>query len=113
MAKLYADEQFPYRATAHLQVLGHDVLTVQAADRANQSIPDDEVLAFATAAGRAVLTLNRRDFVRLHRESQDHAGIITATDDADKIRLAERIDLALQAESNLNGKLIRVVKPSL
>ncbi len=112
MAKLYADEQFPYRTTCRLQELGHDVLTVQAADRANQSIPDDEVLAFATAEGRAVLTLNRRDFVRLHRESQDHAGIITATDDADKIRLAERIDLALQTEPTLDGQLIRVVKPS-
>ncbi len=112
MAKLYADEQFPYRTTCRLQELGHDVLTVQAADRANQSISDDEVLAFATAEGRAVLTLNRRDFVRLHRESQDHAGIITATDDADKIRLAERIDLALQTEPTLDGQLIRVVKPS-
>jgi predicted nuclease of predicted toxin-antitoxin system len=113
VAKLYADEQFPYRATFHLQAIGHDVLTVQAAGRANQSIPDDEVLAFATAESRAVLTLNRRDFVRLHRESQDHAGIITCTDDADKLRLAERIDAAIQLNPTLAGQLIRVVKPSL
>jgi predicted nuclease of predicted toxin-antitoxin system len=113
VAKLYADEQFPYLATSRLRELGHDILTVQSAGRANQSIPDDEVLAFATAQSRAVLTLNRRDFVRLHRESQDHAGIITCTDDADKVRLAERIDLALQAEATLISQLIRVVKPNL
>jgi predicted nuclease of predicted toxin-antitoxin system len=113
VANLYADEQFPYRTTAYLQSLGHDVLTVQAAGKANQSIPDDEVLAFATAIDRAVLTLNRRDFVRLHRENANHAGIITCTDDADKVRLAERIDAAIQAEPTLAGQLIRVVKPSV
>jgi predicted nuclease of predicted toxin-antitoxin system len=113
VARLYADEQFPYLATSRLRELGHDVLTVQSAGRANQSIPDDEVLAFATAQSRAVLTLNRRDFVRLHRENTNHAGIITCTDDADKIWLAERIDAVIQLQSTLDGQLIRVVKPNL
>lgn len=48
MARLYADEQFPYEVVENLRNLGHDVLTVQEAGKANLKIPDDEVLAFAT-----------------------------------------------------------------
>jgi predicted nuclease of predicted toxin-antitoxin system len=66
MARLYADEQFPRVVSELLRTMGHDVLTVQEALKANQKIPDDEVLRFATAENRAVLTLNRRDFIRLH-----------------------------------------------
>lgn len=45
MARLYADEQFPYEVVENLRDLGHDVLTVQEAGKANLKIPDDEVLA--------------------------------------------------------------------
>ena len=51
----------------------HDVLTVQEAGRANQKIPDSDVLAFATSSKRAVITENRKDFFRLHRIQPDHA----------------------------------------
>ncbi len=47
MARLYADEQYPYPVVELLRVLGHDVLTVQEAGKANQKIPDSDVLAFA------------------------------------------------------------------
>ena len=110
MAALYADEQFPMKATQRLRTLNHDVLTVQEAGNANQGIPDDEVLAFATHQNRAVLTLNRRDFIRLHNQSSAHAGIIVVKDDLNKIQLAERIDKAIQAEDSLMGKLVRVTK---
>lgn len=69
MVRLYADEQFPRIATEYLRSLGHDVLTVQEAGNAGKS--DPEVLAFAIADNRAILTQNRRDFVRLHRETQN------------------------------------------
>jgi predicted nuclease of predicted toxin-antitoxin system len=62
MARFYADEQFPRAATNYLRLLGHDVLTVQEAGNANQKIPDDQVLAYATANNRAVLTINRHQF---------------------------------------------------
>jgi hypothetical protein len=39
MARLYADEQFPREAVLALRNLGHDVLTVQEAGKANQKIP--------------------------------------------------------------------------
>jgi predicted nuclease of predicted toxin-antitoxin system len=112
VASFYADEQFPYLSTNHLRTLGHDVLTVQEAGNANQGIPDDEVLEFATQQNRAILTLNRRDFIRLHKQNSSHAGIIVCTDDRDKISLAERINLVILTEASLDGKLIRIVKPN-
>jgi predicted nuclease of predicted toxin-antitoxin system len=87
MASFYADEQFPLKTTQQLRILDHDVLTVQDAGKANQRIPDDEVLAFATMQERAVLTLNRRDFIRLHNQDSNHAGIVVCKDDFDKVAL--------------------------
>ncbi len=46
MARLYSNENFPLPVVVELRRLGHDVLTVQEAGKANQEIPDDEVLAF-------------------------------------------------------------------
>jgi predicted nuclease of predicted toxin-antitoxin system len=111
MARLYADEQYPYPVVEFLRTLGHDVLTVQEAGRANQKIPDSDVLAFATSSKRAVITENRKDFFRLHRIQPDHAGIIACTNDRDWEALAKRIHGAIAAEEPLQGKLIRVVRP--
>ena len=47
--------------------MGHDVLTIQDTGRAARAVPDDEVLAFAVREQRAVITLNRKHFVQLHR----------------------------------------------
>ena len=76
MARLYANENFPFQVVNTLRDLGHDVLTVQEAGNAGQSIPDEGVLAFAIERNRAAVTINRRDFIRLHIQSPDHAGII-------------------------------------
>ena len=111
MARLYADEQFPRLVVEFLRGLGHDVLTVQEAGNAGLKIPDEEVLEFAVSNDRAVLTLNRVDFFRLHRLQPDHAGIITCKDDADRQRIAIRINEAISNEETLKGKLIRVVRP--
>ena len=66
MARLYANENFPLPVVEALRRLGHDVLTIHETGRAGQSVPDVEVLASATADGRAVLTLNRKHFAALH-----------------------------------------------
>jgi tetraacyldisaccharide-1-P 4'-kinase len=112
MAALYADEQFPFQAIECLRLLGHDVLTVQAAGNANRGVPDEAVLAFATQQCRAVLTLNRRDFIRLHTKNPNHAGIIVCKDDLDRQALAARIHQSIQVADPLAGKLLRVNKPS-
>ena len=111
MGRLYADEQFPYAVVEHLRNFGHDVLTVQEAGNANLKIPDDRVLDFAGSKERVVLTLNRKDFKRLHKSHPDHAGIIICTDDGDRRALAERIHAAILAEGILLGKLVSVVRP--
>jgi len=79
MARIYADENFPGPIVRRLRTLGHDILTAQEDGRANQKIPDPEVLKRAVALGRAVLTNDRKDYHRLHHSDPNHAGIITCT----------------------------------
>ncbi|MEA5477933.1 DUF5615 family PIN-like protein [Pseudanabaena galeata UHCC 0370] len=113
MASFYADEQFPFQVTELLRNLGHDVLTVQEAGNANQRIPDDLVLAFAVGQERSILTVNRIDFIRLHRRDNQHFGIVVCTNNRNWEQFAARIDEAVRAEESLRGKLIRVVRPSV
>ncbi len=111
MAKLYSDEGFPKETSQWLRTLAHDVLTIQEANKANQMISDEEVIAFATSEQRAVLTLNRLDFMRLHKKIGHHAGIVVCSEDLNYERLAVRINDAISAEESLTGKLIRVNRP--
>ena len=106
MARLYADENFPKPVVVALRALGHDVLTTEDAGRSDQEIPDDEVLAFAIAERRGVLTLNRRHFIWLHRQRPSHAGIVVCTFDADFSAQAARIDEAIASRPSLAGELI-------
>ena len=110
MASLYSNENFPLPVVEALRESGHDVLTSAQAGNANQGIPDDEVLRFATTPGRAVLTLNRQDFISLHRQSSDHGGIVACTFNANFSDQARRIHHALQNITTLNGQLVRVNK---
>jgi hypothetical protein len=111
MARLYADENFDYPIVEELRRLGHLVLTAQEAGQGGQKIPDLAVLAYATTAGRAVLTLNHRDFKRLHRQGVQHAGIVSCTRDDDSIALAGRIHAAISAQSGLDNQFVRIIKP--
>jgi predicted nuclease of predicted toxin-antitoxin system len=113
MGSFYADEQFPFQVVELLRNFEHDVLTVQEAGNANQRIPDDQVLAFAIGQERSILTINRIDFIRLHRRDNKHFGIIVCTNNRNWEQFAARIDEAVRAEESLRGKLIRVVRPSV
>jgi alpha-beta hydrolase superfamily lysophospholipase len=109
MAQFYADENFDYPVVEALRALGHDVLTVPEAGE--QGGDDAHVLAHATSAGRAVLTFDRRDFGRLHRQDPGHAGIVSCTWDPDSAALAARIDQGVAAVASLTGQLLRVNRP--
>jgi len=109
---LYADENFPLRVVEELRRLGHDVLTAFEDGRANQSITDRDLLARATEISRALLTLNRLDFKRLHRQMPDHAGIVICTEDPDRLGQAQRVAVLIAAAGELRGQLIRVYRPS-
>lgn len=112
MARLYADEQFPRQVSELLRAMGYDVLTVQEAGNANLGIPDQAVLAFAIGDNRAVITLNRQDFMRLHKAKPEHTGIVVCTNDRNRSQMAIRISKAITAEEPLQGKLVRVVRPA-
>lgn len=112
MANLYANENFPLQVVEALRELGHDVLTVREAGQDNQRIADAEVLAFAIAAVRTLITINRRDFIRLHRQQPAHCGIIVCTEDSDVVGQAQRIHDAINTLPDLNGQLIRINRPA-
>ncbi len=107
MARFYANENFPYPVVEELRRLGHDALTIQETGRGEQAVPDAEVLGFAADEQRCVLTINRKDFIQLHRQSSQHAGIVVCTFDPDFQAQAERIHLSVDNIA-LSGKLIRV-----
>ncbi|HOW74883.1 MAG TPA: DUF5615 family PIN-like protein [Candidatus Competibacteraceae bacterium] len=112
MTALLADENFPLPVIQALRALGHDVRTLHDYGQSGQALPDSEVLRFATAQQRALLTLNRRDFIRLHLQDAAHAGIIVCTFDADFVGQAQRIAAALTAQPELAGQLLRVNRES-
>ena len=71
-----------------------------------------EVLAFAVAEGRILISHNRRHFLRLHRNrTEDHEGIVVCTLDPDFRGLAERIHAAVATASDMKNQLIRVNRP--
>lgn len=108
MARLFADENFPFPVVEALRQIGHDVVTVADAGKAGQALTDKVVLELATADQRAVVTLNRKHFVRLHRSDPNHAGIIVCSLDLDFDGQATRIDQAVATQGSMLGRLIRV-----
>jgi predicted nuclease of predicted toxin-antitoxin system len=112
MARLYADENYDYRVVEELRKLGHDAMTANEAGQAGQGIPDGQVLAFAISQGRAVITFDRRHFIRLHQQVQPHSGIIVCTDDGDWAALAARVHQAIRSLPNLDNQLIRINRPA-
>ena len=64
MADCYANENFPLPVVEVLRELGHNLLTTYESGKAGQAVSDEDILAFATAESRIVLTLNRRHFIR-------------------------------------------------
>ena len=111
MAKFYANENFPLPVVEELRRLGHNVLTTYEAGEAGKSVPDLDVLKFATAKERVLLTLNRKHFIRLHNANPDHAGLVVCTFDSDFTGQAIRIDEAIDFKTELKGELIRVNRP--
>lgn len=110
--RFYADENFALAVVVELRRLGHDVLTAFEDDRANQKISDEKVLERASELGRAVLTINRKDFKRLHDANNNHAGIFICTFDADFGGQANRINDICQDMPEVSANLIRIYRPA-
>src|ERR1700693_3525352 len=73
------DEMFSDDIAQQLGAKGYDVISV-VADQTLVGLPDDQVLAYATTAGRALITANIKDFVpldgRYRAAGQSHAGLV-------------------------------------
>jgi hypothetical protein len=113
VALFYSNENIALQVVMELRGLGHDVLTSLEAGNANASVPDPEVLAFASARQRILLTHNRRHFLHLHlRRTESHCGIVLCTFDADFIGQAHRIDAAVTALAESADQVIRINRPA-
>jgi hypothetical protein len=98
VARFYSNENIALQVVMELRRLGHDVLTSLEAGNANASVPDPDVLAFASSWQRILLTHNRRYFLQLHMSrSESHCGIVLCTFDPDFPGQARRIDAAVAA----------------
>lgn len=116
-AKLLADQNFDMRIVRLLRAKGHDITTVRDDDGAEWD--DETVLRNATHDRRAVLTLNRADFVALHQATPFHYGIVVcdpACPDEEKT-MANAIDdeigdVPRDNNQSLISQLVRVRNPS-
>lgn len=108
LARIYSNENFPFLVVKELISLGYDILTVHDTGKANKSISDDEVLSFAIAQNRILLTLNRKHFIRLHFLYPNHSGIIVCSFDLDFYGQSRRIHSVIESSESLTGKLIRI-----
>jgi Domain of unknown function (DUF5615) len=111
LARLFADENFPLPVVEDLRILGHDVVTTHEAGMAETGVSDTDILTHGASEGRAVLTLNRKHFIQLHRQRPEHPGIVVCTSDRDFTAQARRIHLVLCTETDLSNRLIRVNRP--
>ncbi len=112
MARLFADENFPFPVVEELRRFGHDVLILQEAGFAGQSVPDKTVLEYASGEERAILTINRKHFIHLHGSSSLHSGILVCSFDPLFADQAQRIHPAIEPyKENLHGRLLRINRP--
>jgi hypothetical protein len=77
--KVLLDEMLPPAIAQQLRRRGRDVIAV--AERADlRSLPDGDIFGFAQSEGRAVVTHDRADYLRLERDyraaGRSHAGLI-------------------------------------
>ena len=109
--RLYTNENFPVPAAERLRALGHDVRTIFDDGLGNRSVSDLDLLARSVAQARALVTLNRSDFKRLHAQDQNHCGIVTCTPDTDLDAPADRIHERISNVLDLARQLIAVTRP--
>lgn len=109
MARLYLDENIDTSLCLPLIEYGHDVITVL--DAGNSGDSDEAILKYAIENTRAVVTHNRRHFMRLHKAHEEiHCGIVICTYDPDLVMLALHIHEALDTNEPIENKLIRVTR---
>ena len=104
------NENFALDMVNILRSLGYYVITSYDTRQANQGIPDDRVLNYATQNGLILITFNRDDFIKLHQSGLKHAGIIICKTDRDYQGQITKLHEYLQNQTILTNRLIRIKK---
>ena len=68
------------------------------------------VLEFGIESNRVIITLNRDDFIELHRQNQKHCDIVICKADRDYQGQVEFLHSYLETQVALESRLIRVKK---
>lgn len=94
--RLFTDEHITGGLAPVLRRRGYDVESCPEAGRADQGISDEDQLAYATQHGRAILTFDRTDFLRLDvrwkRAGRQHAGMVLSVEIQDFGELLRRVE---------------------
>jgi predicted nuclease of predicted toxin-antitoxin system len=111
MIRFYSNENLAIKLVEAIRSLGYDVLTSYEAQQANQGIPDDEVLRYATINNRCVLTFNRGDFLLLHRSQINHCGVIACREERDySVQVQVLYEFLELGNQDLKNRLLRLQK---
>lgn len=99
--KLYLDDcAFSHRLCRLLREAGHDVQTPFEVTPSLVGADDAAHFVHAQATGRAIVTLNGRDFKHLHDQDSAHAGILVIYQDNDPTKDMTYTDI-VRAVGNL------------
>jgi Domain of unknown function (DUF5615) len=103
--RLYLDEDVHKRVASALRLRHFDVISAH--DLQRWGLSDEEQLTCAAAEGRALLTYNTSDFVRIHlgwlQRGQEHAGIIVS----DQLAIGETIHRLLNLLNRITADELR------
>ena len=106
---LYLDDcAFSHELRRLLLKARHDVETPADVHPSLTGEDDAAHFAHAKAAGRAILTLNPRDFKELHDQDPDHSGILAVYQDNDPAKDMGYHEIG-QAISNLGSTGVSIV----
>ena len=115
--RLLLDEDISPRVAEGLRRRGVDAVSVHEVDRANRRIGDADQLAFAVAAGCALVTYNRADYQaldalwRLEARAQAHAGILWLSERTVPRRAVGELVRALEAVAAVHDALAGLCLP--
>ena len=70
-------------------------------------------LRYAISLNRAVLTMNRRDFIRLHAQTPQHKGIVICKSSTNWEKIGQAIHNHLSQFETIEKQLIRIKLPSM
>ena len=112
MIRFYSNENFHKDFVEYLRKLGNDVITSFESGNANKNISDEDVMKFAIAENRAVITMNRQDFLTLHKTLQNHEGIVICKEDIDDAGQAQALQdyLSKNGINKLTNRCLQVKK---